>query len=171
MTTEPTATEGQAPEPEPRSEAFAATADEQAEVDDDALDPRTRAALSKLRRENHSLRSRLHESEEQVGAAAARETQRQRADIEAIAAEHLVEGQDIWRAQPDMDAFIDEQFHEITRDRVVETAKQLASEKPHLARPNVSPPPSQQPIESLRPGASPEVKPKPTRGAGALRGR
>ena len=83
----------------------------------------------------------------------------------------LVEGQDIWRAQPDMDAFIDEQFHEITRDRVVETAKQLASEKPHLARPNVSPPPSQQPIESLRPGASPEVKPKPTTWAGALRGR
>jgi hypothetical protein len=32
----------------------------------------------------------------------------------------LVDASDIWRAQPDLSAYCDEEFHEITRDRVVE---------------------------------------------------
>ena len=36
-------------------------------IEDSALDPRTREAFKKLRSENHSLRTRLRDSEEQVG--------------------------------------------------------------------------------------------------------
>ena len=58
------------------------------EVDDG---PMTLAEAKKLRRENQSLRTRLHESEEQIGAAAAREAARDRAEAERIASEHLVD--------------------------------------------------------------------------------
>ena len=144
---------------------------QETEPDDDELDPRARAAMQKLRRENQSLRTRMHEYEETLGAAAARETARDRAEVERIASEHLVEAADIWRAQPDIQAFYDDEFHQITRDRVVETAKALVAEKPHLARPNTAPPPSDRPIEGLRPGARAEEKPQPVTWSSALRGR
>ena len=133
--------------------------------------PMTLAEAKKLRRENQSLRTRLHESEEQIGAAAAREAARDRAEVERIAAEHLIDATDIWRAQPDLAAYYDSEFHEITKDRVVETAKALAAEKPHLAKPNTAPPPTDRPIEGLRTGSAPEPKQESFSWSSALRGR
>jgi len=140
-------------------------------VDDVVDEPLTLAEARKLRRESAGLRRRLHDAEEQIGAEAARETAHQRAEVERIAAEHLVDASDIWRAQPDLSAYCDEEFHEITRDRVVETAKALAAEKPHLARPQqISPPPTSRPIEGLKSGAMPDEKPAPVGWSAVIRG-
>ena len=143
---------------------------EEVEVGDDD-EPIDMAAVRKIRREAANLRARMHELEEQLGAAAARETARDRAEVERIAGEHLVDPGDIWRAQPDLTAYYDGEFHEITRDRVIETAMALAREKPHLARPQAAPPPTDRPLEGLRSGAAPEVKEQPISWSSALHGR
>lgn len=166
MTETPTPTGG---EPEPRSEAFTATADEP-EIDDDELDPRARAAMQKLRRECRSLRTRLHETEEEVGAQAAREMVRHRATIEAAAkAAGLVDGSDFTLHHPDPAPFLDEEFKDVVGDRVTEAAAALLEQKPYLGR--AAAPPTDRPIESLRPGASPEPAKKiEATWASALRG-
>ncbi len=53
------------------------------------------------------------------------------------------------------------QSSELDDETVVEAAKRLAAQRPHLAKPTADRPPSDRPIERLRPGASPETKPKP----------
>lgn len=137
--------------------------------DDDS--PLDLAAARKLRSENKSLRDRLRTTETDLEAAVTRLAAAQHAEVERLAAEHLVDPSDIWRAQPDLAAFTDEEFRSITADRVVETAKALIAEKPHLAKP-VTPtaPPTDRPIEGLRSGARPEATPTETTWAQALRG-
>jgi hypothetical protein len=147
------------PEPEPD------------DVNDDELDPRALAALQKLRRENQSLRSRLHEREEQVGAQAAREAVHHKAVIEAAAAQAgFIDPSDFTLAYPDPAPFLDEQFQDVVGDRVTEAARALLEQKPHLGRP-VGAPPTERPIEGLRSGAAPELKEKPISWSSALRGR
>ena len=82
-------------------------------VGDDELDPKGLAKLAKARREAASLRARLHAAEEQLGAAAARETARDKAEVERIASEHLVDPTDVWRQQPDLQSYYDEEFAQI----------------------------------------------------------
>ena len=141
------------------------------DISDDDLDPRARAALQKARREAANLRSRLHEAEETIGAAAAREMARDRAEVERLAAEHLVDAQDIWRQEPDIQAYYDGEFQQIVGDKVREAAQAIIARSPHLARPNTAPPPSDRPIEGLRPGARAEEKQQPVTWSSALRGR
>jgi hypothetical protein len=82
--------------------------------DDSMFDDRAREALTKLRKENHGLRSRLRDSEEQVGIASARLSAHHKSVIESAAkAAGLIDGSDIWSAQPDPNAFLDEQFHDV----------------------------------------------------------
>ena len=123
-----------------------------------------RSEAANLRRENRELRADNERLITQAGA-------RQRADIEAAAAEVLVDGADVWRVDPNLQqSFYDEQFGEISTDGVVAAAKKLASEKPHLARPPSAPPPSDRPIEGLRGGASPEPRQTEVTWNSALRG-
>jgi hypothetical protein len=131
----------------------------------------------KLRSENASLRRRLHERDEQYNTLQAehegtmtRLGQLERAEIERIAGEHLIDATDVWQAQPDVQAFYDEEYKQIVSDKVVETAKSIIAAKPHLARPQSAPPPSERPIEGLRPGAAPETKSKTPTWASAIRG-
>jgi hypothetical protein len=148
---------------EPTPEASSDHSPESDEIDDDALDPRARDAMRKLRRECQSLRGRLKDSEEQLGAAA-REAAHQRVVVEAAAkAAGLIDGSDIWSAHPDPSEFIDEQFADIVPDRVAEATKALITAKPYLARP-VGVPPTDRPLEGLGAGArAPEdAKPAPT---------
>ena len=57
------------------------------------------------------------------------------------------------------------------RRQIVAAAKALAAEKPHLARPNAAPPPSQRPIEGAPSGAThPQSKPAAPTWASAIRG-
>ncbi len=164
---EESATWSQEPAVEPAGEEPTAEDD----VSDDELDPRTRAAMQKLRRENQNLRTRLHESEEMVAGAAARATVHHKAVIEAAAAAAgFIDPTDFTLAHPDPSPFLDEQFETIVGDRVAEAAEALLEAKPHLRRP-VGAPPSQRPVEGLRPGASPEPRKAEVTWSSALRGR
>lgn len=153
-------------EPEP-----AAAADEsELDVDDSTLDPRAREALQKARREAHSLRTRLREAEEEVGAAAAVVGAMQLAEVKRIAGEHLIDPDDLLTHQPDIQAYYDEEFKQIVPDRVREATQALIAARPHLGKPNTSRPPSDRPIESLRGGASPQDKPAAPSWFTAIRG-
>ncbi len=134
-----------------------------AEVDSD--EPQTIEAARKLRSENRSLRTRLRTAESEreaiktdLEAAVTRLAAAQHSDVERHAETHLLDRTDIWRAQPDMAAFLDE-FGAVDQVKVAEAAQQLVAEKPHLARPPKSPPPTDRPLEGLRGGASPAVTP------------
>ena len=139
------------------------------DTDDDDV-PADTKTVRKLRHEAAGLRVRLKEAEADVERLVTQNAAMQHAEVERIAGEHLVDAQDIWRAQPDVAAYYDDEFQSIVADRVVETAKALASEKPHLAKPNTAPPPSSRPIEGLRSGAMPETKPAPASWSAVIRG-
>jgi hypothetical protein len=142
--TEPT------PEPETPPEPQPAPDDE----------PMTVSEARKLRRESASLRARLHEAEEQLGAAAAVLSAYQLNEVRRIAGETLVDPDDLITRQPDMSAYIDEQFAGLVNaDRVTEQAKALIAQRPHLAKPSAGPPPTDRPIEGLRSGTRPEEPP------------
>ncbi len=148
------------PTPEPNAE----------DVDESTLDERARAAMQKLRSENRSLRSRLRDSEEQVGIASARLTAHHKAVIEAAAkAAGLIDPSDFTVHHPDPNEFVDE-FADVVPDKVTEAVQALLEAKPYLGRP-AGPPPTDRPLEGLRPGArAPEDKtPAPTWST-ALRG-
>jgi hypothetical protein len=146
-------------------------ADDDEQVLDMAAMRKVRHEAASLRRDRDGLRTRVHELEEQLGAAAAREAASQRRDAERVAGEILHDPTDIWRVSAEVQqSFYDEQFGDITADNIVAAAKQLASEKPHLARPPSGPPPSQRPIETLRPGASQQDTPPPATWHTAIRG-
>ena len=110
--------------------------------------------MRRLRAENKSLRGRLHSIESDYEAAASRLSALQHNEIERVASELLIDGRDIWRAEADVQAYVDEQFEGIIADKVIESAKQLLRDRPYLGRPPTGPPPTA--LEGLRGGASPE---------------
>lgn len=169
------------PQPEPDADGVihvdspqAAPEPEQVDTADDVEVPQTLEAARKLRSENRSLRQRLHAAEAanaELEGAATRLSALEHAEVERIAAQDLIDGSDVWTAQPDLTAFYDEEFKQVVPDRVREATQALIASKPHLARPNTTPPPSKQPLEGLRPGATPnEPKPKAHSWSSALRG-
>ena len=152
---EDTATWSQEPEPEPPPVGEVSEVDD---VSDDDLDPRIRAYVAKLKREAQGLRSKLRDAEEIAGAASARETVHTREQVAAAAAAAgLIDGHDLFIAHPDPNEFLDEQFRDVVGDRVAEATQALLARKPYLGR-AVGAPPTDRPLESLRPGASPEPK-------------
>lgn len=166
-TPEDTATWSQEPEPEPLPQG-----EEDSDAPDDAeLDDRTRAYVAKLKREAQGLRTKLRDAEEIAGAAAARETVHTREAVAAAAAQAgLIDGNDLFIAHPDPNEFLDEQFREVVGDRVAEATKALLATKPYLGRTRGTPP-SDRPIEGLRPGASPQQQqPKTSTWSEALHG-
>jgi hypothetical protein len=63
---------------------------------------------------------------------------------------------DVWQAQSDPDAFLDEEYGTVDAAKVAEAAQSLTEQKPHYAADKrVAPPPSDRPIEGLRGGATP----------------
>ena len=137
---------------------------ETAQADTDSLDlPENLEQARKLRSENRSLLERLKAVEADYEAAASRLAAAQRREIERAAGEVLIDPSDVFRhTEPDtQQAFIDAEFHEVVGDNVMEAAKRIAAQKPHLARPPSGPPPTDRPIESLRRGASPDTTAPP----------
>src|SRR5262245_28165283 len=140
-------------------------------LEPDDNEPADMATVRKLRRENAGLRERAHTAEERAhaleesyGEAAAIVTSMQRAEVERLASSVLHDPGDLLAHQPDLASYYDDEFKTITADKVVEAAKALAAQKPHLGKPPaVAPrPPTDRPIESLRSGAMPDAdKPKP----------
>jgi hypothetical protein len=139
------------------------TADDDTAADDSLNLPQNLDQARKLRSENKALRERAQTAETRLAAA-------HHADVERIAGEILIDPTDVWTAQPDMSAFYDDEFGQITADKVVAVAKELAAAKPHLAKPPSAPPPTDRPIEGLRPGAAPEVKTTTPSWSSAIRG-
>src|SRR6478672_869369 len=147
-------------------------------VDDEA---QTIEQACKLRSENRNLRERLkaaeeraNASEERYGEAAAIVSATQLAEIKRIVSESLHDPDDLLAHQPDMTAYVDEQFASmVDADRVTEQAKELIRQRPHLGKlPTVTAPPTDRPIEGLRSGAMPAAeKPKPISWASAIHGQ
>lgn len=164
-------TESPEPTPETSSDVDAdARSDDTATDDDvtnDALDPRTRESLRRLRAENKSLRGRLHSIESDYEAAASRLSALQHNEIERVASELLIDGRDIWRAEADVQAYVDEQFEGIIADKVIESAKQLLRDRPYLGRPPTGPPPTQRPSKAC--GVAPRPRKNRKRRPGTRR--
>ena len=59
-----------------------------------------------------------------IEAAASRLSALQHNETERVASELLIDGRDIWRAEADVQAYVDEQFEGIIADKVIESAKQ-----------------------------------------------
>lgn len=138
------------------------------DVDDD--EPVTdMKGLRKLRNEAKRLRHLLRESEANRASDLARIAAYEKRAVEAAASAVLVDPTDLWvhTDEATQRSFNDE-FGSITADRVVEAAKKLAAERPHLAK--TQRPPSNQPIESLRSGAMPAEDKKPATWYGAIHG-
>jgi hypothetical protein len=166
--------------PEPDADGVV-TYTPEAAPDESSLDDHTRAVLKKARSEARNLRERLHEAEqranaaeEKYGEAAAVVSQYQLNEVKRLASEVLHDPDDLLRHDPDMSAYFDTEFEGIINaDNVVAAAKKLAAERPHLAKPIEPPPkpPTDRPIESLRPGASPGEKPASVSWSTVLHGR
>lgn len=118
--------------------------------------PENLEAAKKLRAENKKLRDRLRALETDHEAAVSRLDGMRHAEVERIAAEHLIDAADIWTAAQDVNNLVDDDGL-VDAGKVSEAAQALVAEKPHLGasyRPQ-NRPPTERPIESLKPGASP----------------
>lgn len=149
--------------------------DDIADDNDEVLDMR---GVRKLRNEAKRLRHLLREEQENRASEQkhresdlARIAAFEKREVEREASQVLIDAEDIWRhTDLETQQTFNNEFGEIVGERVVEAAKRLASERPHLARPNTSPPPSDRPLEGLKPGASPEPEKKPATWHAAIRG-
>ncbi|BDB45385.1 MULTISPECIES: hypothetical protein [Mycobacterium] len=131
---------------------------------DDSLDlPQNLEAAKRLRSENRNLRERLRTLESDYEAAVTRYDAMQMNEVQRVAAEHLIDPADIWTTGKD---FYDE-YGMPDPEKIATAATTLLTEKPHLGT-NYKPtpaPPSDRPIEGLRPGATPSdytPEPQPT---------
>jgi hypothetical protein len=112
--------------------------------------------VRKLRKESANYRTKYREAATDLEAAASQLGAMRHAEIERLAAEHLKDPSDVWRAQADPSAFLDEEFGTVDPAKVTEVAQSLVTEKPHYAADKrVAPPPTNRPIEGLRGGATP----------------
>ena len=161
----------ESPEPTQAPDEQSSLSDETIEAAADDEQVTDMRAVKRLRAENARLRHRLREAEENRGAAEARLDAMRRAEVERLAGEVLVDGSDLYRHGVDEQALFDEEFGEIVPDAVRDAARAIAEQRPHLARPPQGKPPTDRPVEGLRPGASPEpAKPTAPSWAQALRG-
>lgn len=126
-------------------------------LDESGWDPAAINEIRKLRKESQRLRDRLHAAELDAERAITQLGAMQHAEIERLAAEHLVDPGDVWRAGTDFT----NDLGEVDPEAIAEAAHALTAEKPHLAKPQSAPPPSDRPVEGLRPGASPAAEPTP----------
>ncbi len=126
----------------------------------------------KLRNENKRLRHLLRETEENRASDLARIAAFEKREVERQASALLIDPEDWRHTNAETQQTFNDEFGQIVGDRVVETAKRFAAQRPHLAKPNTAAPPSDRPLEGLRSGAMPsEEKPKPPSWASAIRGQ
>ena len=168
------------PEATPLGEEESGFTDEELDalnLDDDAPVENMRH-VRKLRAQNQRMRMKLRESESNRQAAEdaraadlAKLATYEQQTIERAAGQVLADPADLMRlADEETVRNFNDEFGAIVEDNVVAAAHRLAAERPHLAK-RAFPPPSNQPVESLRPGASPEPKTAPVSWTTAIRGR
>ncbi|GED99697.1 hypothetical protein nbrc107696_01440 [Gordonia spumicola] len=120
------------------------------------------ADVRRLKRENQTLRARAKAAEQQAADLAARYDAAQRADVIRLAGEHLDDAEDLFRFHdPEAGALMDALRADdgsIDADLVAEHASRIVEARPKLGvdyQPEPTRPPTDRPVESLRPGASP----------------
>lgn len=94
-------------------------------------------------------------SEDQIRTLSAQIETYRRAEVERFAASVLADPKDLWLGTASANDFVGDDGT-VDEARVLEHVTALAAERPHWAIENQRPtaPPSQRPIESLRPGAT-----------------
>ena len=141
---------------------------------DDGLDlPQNLDQARKLRSENKMLRERLHAAETAAAEAGTYLGDMRRAEVERLAGSELIDPADLWTAHPEVDGFLTDDGT-IDPAKVTEAAQAITTAKPHLSVDNKKPPrpPSDRPVEGLRPGASPgDTDPHSRRGQTRCAGR
>lgn len=157
-------TTASAPEPDEPATASALTSEaieELAADDEPVTDMR---AVRRLRTENQRLRHQLREAEANRASMEeahigdlARLSNLERRAVESTVADVLADPADLWlhTTEAQQREWIDQQFGEVIPDAARDAARALIESRPHLARRAMAPP-SNQPIEGLRPGASPQ---------------
>ena len=158
--------------------------DTSAEVTDDDDDEPVlnMAAMRKTRAEAKKFRHLYRESEANRAAENAKHqtdhesalvkiAEYERREAERAAAEVLHDPADLWihTDETEQRQWSDE-FGNIVNAKVRAAAEAVAEQRPYLAKPNTAPPPTDRPIEHLRPGASPTRQEKPVSWAAAIRG-
>ncbi|KDF01934.1 hypothetical protein Y900_024145 [Mycolicibacterium aromaticivorans JS19b1 = JCM 16368] len=134
--------------------------------DDNSLDPDRR--LRRARNEARNLRGRLRDTETERDALTAVVDGLRRSEVQRLAAAELADARDLLDRHAVAD-FLDEAGH-VDPAKVSAAARALIADRPHTAAPPVvTAPPTNRPLESLRPGASPEMQPQETTWASALR--
>ncbi|WP_078322656.1 hypothetical protein [Mycobacteroides chelonae] len=138
------------------------------EVDDDALDVDAAgdSAARKARNEARGLRTRLRAAEGELETLRAVADRYHRSEIEQAASGELRDYRDLLDRH-DLSEFI--VGGAIDADAVRKAANALAIERPHLASAPAAPP-TDRPIETLTPGASPQRPPTAAGWHTALRG-
>ncbi|GEE01119.1 hypothetical protein nbrc107696_15650 [Gordonia spumicola] len=128
--------------------------------------PASVADVRRLKRENQALRARAKTAEQQAADLAARYDAAQRADVIRLAGEHLDDAEDLFRFHdPEAGALMDALRADdgtIDADLVAEHAARIVEARPKLGvdyQPEPTRPPTDRPVESLRPGASPADAP------------
>jgi hypothetical protein len=118
-------------------------------LDESGWDPAAVTEIRALRRENANWRTKYREAEQDMESAVSRLNAMQHAEVERIASQHLLDPGDIWRTGADVD--FSNELGELDAGKVAEAAQSLIADRPHLARPTIAPPPTNRPVEGLRP--------------------
>jgi len=125
-------------------------------------------ALRKLRQENKSLRERLRESEGATAALSGVVDTMRTTELHRMVSDRLADPADL---TVDMTELLGDDG-QLDAEKVDAAVGALLDEKPHFAKQSErpAPPPSDRPVEGLRPGASPEYKPAKLDWHTAIRG-
>lgn len=99
------------------------------ETPDEERPPRTmewyEEEVRKLRKESANYRTKLRDAEATIEEAAAQLGAMRSVEIERLAAEHLKDPSDVWRAHADPAAFLDDEFGTVDPAKVAEAAQSL----------------------------------------------
>ena len=150
----PSAMPSSVPDTEPGTD----TTRDDSSLNESGWNPEAIAEVRKLRKESKGLRERLRAAETDAERAITQLGALRHAEVERLAAEHLVDPADIWRAGAD---FTDDETGDLDPGKVTEAARALIADKPHYAKPPSARPPSDRPVEGLRSGAMPVREPTP----------
>lgn len=150
----------------PQAAAVADDIDE-GDLDGDDFDPDRR--VRRARNEARGLRGRLRDTEAERDGLLAVVDGLRRGEVERLAATELVDARDLLDRHA-VAEFLDEAGR-VDPAKVSTAAKALIADRPHVAAPPVvTVPPTNRPLESLKPGGSPQRQPEPTTWQSALGG-
>lgn len=138
-------------------------------LDDSGYPAEAVAEIRKGRNEAKKLRARLREAEAAAEEASAGLEAMRRTEIQRLAADHLIDGTDIWTSVRAVAELLADDGT-IDPDKVAQAATAIIAAKPHLAaEQKITGPPTNRSIANLRGGASFGTNPPQPTWANAIR--